>query len=634
MSIIGSLVGDYRVEARVAQGGFGGVYRARSVRTGDVVALKLVPSLNEDDVAAERLGAELQQQFERRHGMVPKVFELGETDHYFFIAMELVDAPTLATLIQRGALAPAAAATNAIAVCRFLERAHTFAADVAGQHHRGIVHGDLKPEHVFVLPDGTIKVLDFGVSKALASHKTRTRLVAVTPAYAPPNRLDTTFGNEKDDLWALGVMLYEMVAGHRPYSSREDRENPYAVQGAVERNEPREPLPATCPVALAAIIDKLLAYREQLRYPSAAAIRQDVEAFLRGESPQALRQYATAPTIKAPDPQQASRPARASSIPTLRPPAANRSPAPEPQVRVPVYTPWAVVRGTRTFVRRGMWLAALLFLTSAFTSESVAWLGAERIRAELPRLDIRNVAGKRQQYERLWRRSLFHVGPRLRLEQPLKARLVSAADAVIADFRQDEPTVAARQWQDANDALEWAEDLTPDDESVRPRVLICRGHIDRIAAQALAKTNPLEAQRRYNRAIEKFQRAARLDPESPDPYLGLSRIYIYDLHDVDRGATAIHEAEVRGHQPGWRDQAQVGDGYLRRADETTRKARGLSDDARGEALERARHDYERCVETFGPILEKGRSMRNRDYCQRRRDDLNRAAANTTSEQQP
>jgi len=631
MPSIGSLIGDYRLEAEAGGGSFGKVYRARSVRGGEPVALKLVSLMKDDDVAAERLGALLQQRFEHKHGTVPEVYELGEDDHYFFIAMEFVEAPTLSTLIQRGPLEPAAAARHAVSICRFLEKTHTFTTEIAGESHNRIIHGDLKPEHVLVLRDDAIKVLDFGISKALATHKTRTRLAAATPAYAPPNRLDTTLGNEKDDLWALGVILYEMVAGHRPYSRLENPRNPSAVEDAVERNAPREPLPESCPMPLAAIIDKLLAFQEERRYESAEAIRLDLEAFLQNVPPAAVNQFVTTPTIKRLEPLPVTEPA--SPVPTL-PRIADRTAMDLPfggsAVAVTDAAPPKTVDRS-AIVRRFAWLAALLVLTTLFTTEGVAWLGAERIRAELPVLDVRSVAAKRRQYDRLRRWSFFLVGPRLRLDGPLKERLVTLADAVIADYRQEAPTVAEAQWRQASDALAWASQLAPDDASLERKELICSGHLDRITAQTLTRTNPAEAQRRYTRAVDEFERAARLDPQSADPYLGLSRVYIYGLNDVDRGATAIHDAEVRGHQQGWRERAQLGDGYLRRGDDTRRAARHLTDQSRRDSLERARDDYAHCMEYFTPILDKGRSKSNRDYCQRYLDVLNGVLASETAE---
>src|SRR5207244_1969836 len=169
------------------------------------------------------------------------------------------------------------------------------------------------------------------------------------------------------------------------------------------------------------------------------------------------------------------------------------------------------------FVRRSAWVAALLIMTTFFVSEGVAWLGAERIRAELPDLDARGIAAKRQQYEQLRRWSFFLVGPRLRLDRPLKKRLVTLADAVIADFRQEEPTVAENQWRQASAALEWASQLSPRDATLLPKALECKGHVDRIDAQQQSRTNPGEAKRLYTRAIDEFQRAGRLDPDSADP---------------------------------------------------------------------------------------------------------------------
>ena len=103
--------------------------------------------------------------------------------------------------------------------------------------------------------------------------------------------------------------------------------------------------------------------------------------------------------------------------------------------------------------------------------------------------------------------------------------------------------------------------------------------------------------------------------------MGLSRVYIYGLKDVDGGAKAIADAEARGHAPGWRDRAQLGDGYLRRADSARLKSAALPDAERLDALKGAREDYLRCVAAFEPILEKARSRRNRDYCRQRGDAI-------------
>ena len=146
--------------------------------------------------------------------------------------------------------------------------------------------------------------------------------------------------------------------------------------------------------------------------------------------------------------------------------------------------------------------------------------------------------------------------------------------------------------------------------------------MDRIAAQNRKRTSQAEAQRLFKQAIDKFQQSARLDPQSPDPYLGLSRVYIYGLGDVDLGASAIRDAETRGHPPGWRERAQLGDGYLGRAEKTRREAPPEPGPARRHAIEMARDDYARCVASFNPILAKGNAKGNRDSCQRHLDAAN------------
>src|SRR6185295_9900138 len=242
--------------------------------SGDtVVALKLVSLTREEEViSAERLGALLQQRFEKAHGMVPTTFEPGQDEHYFYIPMEFVDAPALATLIQAGPLAPQLAARHAASICEFLEQAHRFATVIDGVSYERIIHADLKPPHIFITGQSRITVLDFGIAKALEKNRVAKTVKFGTPHYMSPERLREGRANEHDDMWALGVILYEMVRGHRPYSELEDPDTHAVLRHAIESNARREPLPASCPLALAAIIHKLLASQSDRRYANAAAI--------------------------------------------------------------------------------------------------------------------------------------------------------------------------------------------------------------------------------------------------------------------------------------------------------------------------------------------------------------------------
>jgi eukaryotic-like serine/threonine-protein kinase len=317
--------GKYRLDREIGKGGFGVVYRGTALEGDRVVAVKLVSRNDDGQVAAEALGALIQQTFWRQHGMVPEVFDTGTDEHYLFIAMELVQAPTLAALLHRKPLEPREAASHAIGMCRFLERAHTFEAVIGDEHFEQIVHGDLTASNVFVLADGTITVLDFGLAKALEKDRRVKTMPAMTPPYVSPQRLETGHGSEQDDCWALGVIVYEMIRGTRPHSAIEDPHRHYAaLSRAIRSNAPREPLPESCPVEIAAIIDKLLNVRESARYGSAQAVRRDFEAFLEGRAPAAMEQFHTPATIVRPaEPVAPSFPVATPAIPATlpRPPA-------------------------------------------------------------------------------------------------------------------------------------------------------------------------------------------------------------------------------------------------------------------------------------------------------------------------
>ena len=166
-----------------------------------------------------------------------------------------------------------------LCICEFLDKAHQFLT-IEGEPGNPIVHADLKPQHILLPRPGEIRVLDFGIAKALAKTRQVTTNIWGTIYYASPEQLESGGVNPYVDFWSLGVMLYEMVAGHRPYAHLE--KNSRQLERAIRTNERREPLPDSCPPPLAAIINKLLAYQPERRYPTAAAIRADLEAFLVG----------------------------------------------------------------------------------------------------------------------------------------------------------------------------------------------------------------------------------------------------------------------------------------------------------------------------------------------------------------
>lgn len=278
-------IGPYRIAREIGRGQFGTVYEARDPRDRPI-ALKLVPLHGPDSeakLAAERQGADLQQRFSSATGQnrfVPEVLDHQRIDPYYTIVMELVSGQPLTALIASGRIRDDRAATIAHAICRFLMAAHAFTTGTGDGARTILVHGDLKPAHILLLADGSIRVLDFGIAKALAASKGATTNLWSSVDYASPERLESGRVNEHVDLWSLGVMLFEMVSRTRPYAHYEHSRS--RLETAIRTQEPRLRVPADVDPRLTAIIDKLLAPQIENRYQSATQAAGDLQAFLDG----------------------------------------------------------------------------------------------------------------------------------------------------------------------------------------------------------------------------------------------------------------------------------------------------------------------------------------------------------------
>ena len=407
-------LGDYSILRTVDSGKFGIVYWAQHKPTGRQTALKLIPlegADSEEKVAAERHGAMLQQQFSRTHKrMVPEIFEHQPIAMFYAIAMELVHGQPLTDVIAAGALPPARAATIALAICRFLAAAHRFETDVEGVHYALIVHGDLKPDHVLLLEHDEIRVLDFGIAKALAERTLVTTNKWGSIQYASPERLQSEgHVNEHADFWSLGVMLFEMVGGYRPYHRYEH--NASRLDAAIRRQEAPEPLPPTADPVLVAIIRKLLASQIERRYTSAELIVRDLEAYLAG-----------APTLAGTDITHASvatvrvAPERTTPIglpiippiPTVAGPAPSQSLPTEalPRTQATIATeamkpPPAKAVKRRSRFRTLLRFAVIFFFLSMFMRECVGLARADRLIDRIDAIEADQVPEIRSEYRRI-----------------------------------------------------------------------------------------------------------------------------------------------------------------------------------------------------------------------------------------
>ena len=588
---------QYWIDHLIASGHFGTVYQARHVPTGRDVALKLIPLQGPDSdekVEAERHGAVLQQRFGAAHaGLVPEIFEHQPIAPFYAIAMELVQGRQLTTLIAEGPVPSRHAAEIALAIARFLEKAHRFETDIEGQHYGLIVHADLKPDHILLLSDGDIRVLDFGIAKALAARTLVTTNKWGSVQYASPERLESDGQvNEHADFWSLGVMLFEMLAGSRPYRSYEH--NPSLLEKAIRRQDPRDPLPPHVEQPLAGIVSKLLAPQPELRYQHADAIVSDLEAFLEGSPTTAGLEHARAsqetvrlkPTDGSVPYNRAAipRPAVTQTVPTepldrrVPPPLPAAPAAATPAAAAPVpRRPSALVRALR--------VAGIVLVILTIAGEGLSLVRAQRLKRQIPLMEVGDVKDMEQQYDRLGGLTPLGLG-RFSVSSLLVSRLLQLADRPILGYRDG--AVPKEKWQQALEALDFATMVKPGDRDVASRRAYVQGQLARLAGP---NRNPREA-------IRWFREAARLDPRSFDPYLGLATVFTYDMHDVEGLTEAIAQAERRGYKRGGRESAEFGDLYTILADQERIAARQLTGQEKIEQLQRAAADYTKCIEYF------------------------------------
>jgi serine/threonine-protein kinase len=283
MKTVFQQLGPYEILQSIGHGMAGSVFLARDRRTDQRVALKIVPHGTDNDaveiIAAERWGAELQKQLSQLSSRVPTVFEHGDHESGYYVSMEYLDGENLSSVISRGPIPAEQAAEIGVELCRFLEDAHRFEAVIDNRALRSLVHGDLTPRNVRITSNQQVKVLDFGIAKALSLSRKVTRNDFGTLCYLSPERLESGVVDEHADYWAVGIMLYEMVRAARPFQAEDTRR----LERLILSRTGAPPLNESCPHGLESIIAKLLAPNANERYASALAIREDLERFRSSE---------------------------------------------------------------------------------------------------------------------------------------------------------------------------------------------------------------------------------------------------------------------------------------------------------------------------------------------------------------
>jgi tetratricopeptide (TPR) repeat protein len=267
LSQIGQTVSNYRILEEIGRGGMGVVYKARDERLGRLAAVKFLPRrLTEDPEARQRFLVEAQAASQLEDANVCPVYEAGETEEgQLYIAMAFYEGGTLGQRIARGPLGLDAALRIAVRVCRGLARAHD----------EGIVHRDIKPANIMLTDRGEIKIVDFGLARlGEGARLTRAGSTLGTPAYMSPEQIRGGAVDARSDVWAVGVLLYEMVTGELPFSGGPDS----AMVHAILHEEPK-PLPEGRPdlsAELQSVLSRALTKEVGQRYQTIAELLSDL----------------------------------------------------------------------------------------------------------------------------------------------------------------------------------------------------------------------------------------------------------------------------------------------------------------------------------------------------------------------
>ena len=273
----GTRLGSYQILASLGRGGMGEVYRARHVKLGRDVAIKILPEEFAADTARRlRFEREARTASSLNHPNIVTIYDIAEHDGTTYIAMELVEGSTLRGLLADGALSIDATRDIARQIAEGLAKAHA----------AGIVHRDLKPDNVMITPDGLVKILDFGLAKptpglaagesalpTLPQVTTEGALVG-TPRYMSPEQLSGADVGESSDLFSFGIVLYEMLGGRRPF----DGPSLPSVVNAIlnDTPEPLKRLRPDAPADLDKIVRRCLQKDPGRRYETSAELSAEL----------------------------------------------------------------------------------------------------------------------------------------------------------------------------------------------------------------------------------------------------------------------------------------------------------------------------------------------------------------------
>jgi eukaryotic-like serine/threonine-protein kinase len=280
-------LGKYQLIRKLATGGMAEVFLAKAAGPmgfeKTLVVKRILPHLAEDPAFVEMFLGEAKLAAQLNHPNIVQIFDFGETDGEYFIAMEYLDGPNLRVLLKRAQLAgtelpPAVCARLIASACEGLAFAHDFADPATGEP-LGLIHRDISPDNILVSRQGAVKVVDFGIAKAAnQSHKTQSGVIKGKLAYMPPEQIRAKPLDRRADVYALAVVLYELLTAEKPFDSTTDASTMQAIlfEPMVPAVQHRPELPE----ALQRILERALAKDREQRYPDCLALAADLEEFI------------------------------------------------------------------------------------------------------------------------------------------------------------------------------------------------------------------------------------------------------------------------------------------------------------------------------------------------------------------
>lgn len=520
-------IGRYEIVRRIGRS-MTDVYLAIDTVENRKAALKLVQSggdsANRMVLEAERRGAAIQREMGALDPRVVEIYDFGDLDGYFFVAMQYVEGRNLAEVLEaEQAIEPNRAAIIALEICEQLAKFHSWQATV--------VHGDIKPSNIHIGANDTVRLLDFGIAKTLRADRDATAHNFGSPGYCSPERLQRSEVDQQSDLWAVGATLYEMLAGAPPYQAQDTRK----LESLIRSKRPPRALPNNVPKPLRWIVSKALAREEARRYSSAVEFMADLKAYLSNR-----------PTVA-----EMERRGWHANVPI----EAARE---------------ALRRATRTVKHaRRQWKYIGAF--GWFTAGMAIWIGAalswqtwQRFQSQRAAAETATHSAEKQRTELKQAAMLTPVPlPPAPIDWP--ARYVAEADKIIAAYsNSSDPALHNFDWRIAQIRLQDAVDQGSAGDQTLGKLALAKGYA---ALEQLSVGNHTEKQASQLRveARAAFNEAERLMPHSAYAHLALARIFVYSFPDLTQARAEFAAAEKLGAKFGSREIEEQADAWRIRA---------------------------------------------------------------------